>query len=78
MQAPPMTSGSSTDTASPIASPLSAIPGPDDAVNAIAPPYAHPSATHAAAISSSAWMVRTSKRLSADSSCRISEAGVIG
>ena len=43
-----------------------------------APPYAAPSAAPTPAISSSAWKVRTPNRLCLDSSCRMSEAGVIG
>ena len=73
-----MISGSSSDTASPIVSPLSAIPGPDDVVIASAPPNAAPSAAPMPAISSSAWNVRTPKRLCLLSSCRMSDAGVIG
>lgn len=58
-----MTSGSSTITASPIASPLSAIPGPLLPVTPIAPPKDAPIAEPTAAISSSAWNVVTSKFL---------------
>ena len=43
-----------------------------------APPNAAPSAAPTPAISSSAWKVRTPNRLCLDSSCRMSEAGVIG
>ena len=53
------TSGSSTMTARPIASDLSAMPGPDEAVRASAPPYDAPMAAPIAAISSSAWNVLT-------------------
>ena len=73
-----MISGSSSDTARPIVSPLSAMPGPDDVVTASAPPNAAPRAAPMPAISSSAWNVRTPKRLCLDSSCRMSDAGVIG
>ena len=65
-------------TASPIASVLSAMPGPLDAVTPIAPPYAAPIAEVTAAISSSAWNVRTPNRLCRASSWRMSLAGVIG
>ena len=54
-----MTSGSSVMTARPIASCLSATPGPEVPVSASAPPYAAPIAAPIAAISSSAWKVRT-------------------
>ena len=57
------TSGSSTMTARPIASVLSAMPGPDEAVIASAPPYAAPMDAPIAAISSSAWKVLTPKVL---------------
>ena len=57
------TSGSSTMTARPMASPLSAMPGPDEAVSASAPPKDAPMAEPMAAISSSAWNVRTPKCL---------------
>ena len=73
-----ITRGSSSETASPIVSPLSAMPGPEDVVTASAPPKAAPRAAPTPAISSSAWKVRTPKRLCLDSSCRMSEAGVIG
>ena len=42
------------------------------------PPKAAPSAAPMPAISSSAWKVRTPKFLCLLSSCRMSEAGVIG
>ena len=71
-------SGSSTETASPIVSPLRAIPGPEVVVTPSAPPKEAPSAAPTPPISSSAWNVRTPNRLSLDSSCRMSEAGVIG
>ena len=67
-----MISGSSSDTARPIVSPLSAMPGPDDVVTASAPPNAAPMAAPMPAISSSAWKVRTPKRLCLLSSCRMS------
>ena len=73
-----MISGSSTETASPIVSVLSVMPGPEVVVTPRAPPKAAPSAAPTPAISSSAWKVRTPNRLSLDSSCRMSEAGVIG
>ena len=73
-----MTIGSSVITARPIASPLSAMPGPLVAVTAMAPPNAAPMADVIAAISSSAWNVRTPKFLCRASSCRMSLAGVIG
>ena len=57
------TSGSSTMTARPIASVLSAMPGPEEAVSPSAPPYAAPIAAPIAAISSSAWKVLTPKVL---------------
>ena len=50
-------------TASPIASCLSTIPGPLDVVTPSAPPNEAPSAALTAAISSSAWKVRTPKCL---------------
>jgi hypothetical protein len=53
------TSGSSTMTARPIASVFNAMPGPDEAVSASAPPYDAPIAAPMAAISSSAWKVLT-------------------
>src|SRR5438067_2449103 len=64
--------------ASPIASVLRAIPGPDEAVTPSAPPNDPPMAEQTAAISSSAWQVVISKRRNFDSSWRMSEAGVIG
>ena len=73
-----MISGSSSETPSPIVSCLSARPGPEVEVTASDPPYAAPSAAPTAAISSSAWKVRTPNRLCLDSSCSTSEAGVIG
>jgi hypothetical protein len=73
-----ITSGSSAITARPIASPLSAMPGPLEAVTPMAPPKEAPIAAVTAAISSSAWKVRTLKRLCIASSSRMLEAGVIG
>ncbi len=73
-----MISGSSTETASPIVSILSVMPGPEVVLTPSAPPNAAPRAAPTPAISSSAWKVRTPNRLSLDSSCRMSEAGVIG
>ena len=54
------------------------MPGPLVAVTPSRPPNAAPSAIPAAAISSSAWIVRTPKLVWRDSSCSSSEAGVIG
>ena len=51
--------GSSSAAARPIVSALRSIPGPLVAVTPSAPPNAAPSAMPAAAISSSAWTVRT-------------------
>ena len=73
-----ITSGSSAVTASPMASPLSAMPGPLDAVTPRAPPKEAPMAEVAAAISSSAWNVRTRKLLCSASSSRMLLAGVMG
>ena len=73
-----ITSGSSSDTASPIVSLFSASPGPDVVVTPIAPPYEAPRAAPIAEISSSAWIVVIPNRFSPDSACRMSEAGVIG
>ena len=64
--------------ASEIDSLLRAIPGPDDPVTARLPANAAPMAEPTPAISSSAWKVRTPKFLWRASSCRMSEAGVIG
>ena len=58
-----MTSGSSSVTASPIASCFSTMPGPLEVVMPSAPPNDAPSAAPTAAISSSAWNVRTPKCL---------------
>ena len=73
-----MISGSSREMARPIASDFSATPGPEVVVTASAPPYAAPMADPMAAISSSAWNVITPKRWFFASSCRMSDAGVIG
>ena len=70
--------GNSVITASPKPSPLSAMPGPLEAVTAIAPANDAPIVAVMAAISSSAWNVSTSKFLYLASSCRMSLAGVIG
>jgi hypothetical protein len=59
-------------------SPLRSMPGPLVAVTPRAPPNAAPSAMPAAAISSSACIVRTPMFWWRASSCRSSEAGVIG
>lgn len=71
-------SGSSRETASPMVSDFSATPGPEVVVTAREPPKAAPRAAPMPAISSSAWKVRTPKFLCLLSSCRMSEAGVIG
>ena len=73
-----ITSGSSTETASPIVSAFRHMPGPEVVVTPSAPPNEAPSAAPTPLISSSAWNVRTPNRLCLDSSCRMSEAGVIG
>ena len=73
-----ITIGSSSITARPIVSAFRSIPGPLVAVTPSRPPKAAPSAIPAAAISSSAWIVRTPKRVWRESSCSSSEAGVIG
>jgi hypothetical protein len=73
-----ITSGSSAMTASPMPSALSAMPGPLEAVTPMAPPKEAPMAEVTAAISSSAWKVRTLKRLCIASSSRMLEAGVMG
>src|SRR5574341_2230682 len=57
------TSGSSTMVASPSASPLSAMPGPEVVVIASEPVYDAPIADVIAAISSSAWNVVTPNSL---------------
>ncbi len=73
-----ITSGSSIMTARPIASLLSASPGPLVPVRPSAPPNEAPIAELMAAISSSAWNVFTPNRLKRASSCSTSLAGVIG
>ncbi len=73
-----ISSGSSSETASPMVSDFRATPGPDVVVTASEPPKAAPSAAPMPAISSSAWKVRTPKFLCRLSSCRMSDAGVIG
>ena len=72
------TIGSSSIIARPIVSALRSMPGPLVAVTPSAPPNAAPSAMPAAAISSSAWIVRTPISGWRASSCRSSDAGVIG
>ncbi len=72
------TSGSSVATARPTVSLFSATPGPEVVVTPSEPPNEAPRAAPTAAISSSAWKVLIPKRLCLDSSCRMSEAGVIG
>ena len=57
---------------------FSARPGPLVPVKARWPVNAAPTATPIPAISSSAWKVFTPKFLWRESSCRMSEAGVIG
>ena len=64
--------------ASPMASALSAMPGPDDDVTPSCPAKLAPIADAMAAISSSAWKVVTPNSYSRDSECRIADAGVIG
>ena len=71
-------SGSSRETARPMVSALRAMPGPEVLVTPSAPPNDAPSAAPTPEISSSAWKGRTPNRLCLDSSCRMSEAGVIG
>ena len=71
-------SGSSIITPRPMVSDFNAMPGPEVLVTPSAPPKAAPSAAPMPAISSSAWNVVTPKRLCLLSSCRMSEAGVIG
>ena len=61
-----------------MASDFSEMPGPDVVVIPSAPPKEAPIAVVIPAISSSAWKVRTPKFLCLDSSCRMSDAGVIG
>ncbi len=73
-----ITMGSSVMTPRPMASPLRQMPGPLLAVAAISPAKAAPHTDDMAAISSSAWKVRTPKFFIIDNSWRISLAGVIG
>src|SRR5687767_5550480 len=73
-----ITRGSSTMTARFNASDLSAMPGPEEAVIPMAPPYDAPMAEPIAAISSSAWNVLTPKFLYVASWWRMSLAGVMG
>ena len=61
-----------------MASPFSANPGPDVVVIARLPQKLAPIAEHIPAISSSAWKVLTPKFLCFASSCKMSDAGVIG
>ena len=71
--------GSSSITANPIVSAFRSMPGPLVAVTPSRPPNAAPSAIPAAAISSSAWIVEIAELgVACESSCRSSEAGVIG
>ena len=70
--------GNSSATASPIISAFRSMPGPLVAVTPSRPPNAAPRAIPAAAISSSAWIVRTPSAAWRESSCNSSEAGVIG
>ena len=72
------TSGSSVITARPMVSDFSAMPGPEVLVTPSDPTNEAPSAAPMPAISSSAWNVVIPKRLCLLSSCRTSEAGVIG
>ena len=71
-------SGSSSAIARPTVSDLSTTPGPAEVVTPSEPPNGAPSAAPTAAISSSAWNVRTPKALCFASSSRIDDAGVIG
>ena len=72
------TKGSSADKAKEIVSLFNANPGPLVPVTASFPVKDAPTAEAAAAISSSAWKVRTLKFLCFDNSCNMSDAGVIG
>ena len=71
-------SGSSSAIASPTVSDFRTTPGPAEVVTPSAPPNDAPSAAPTAAISSSAWNVRTPNALCFASSSRIDDAGVIG
>jgi len=73
-----MSSGSSRLTARPTVSAFRSMPGPLVVVTPRAPPKAAPSAAPMPAISSSAWRVRTPNFLCLESSCKMSDAGVIG
>jgi hypothetical protein len=70
--------GSSVITPRPIASPFRQMPGPLLAVTAMSPANAAPQTDDMAAISSSAWNVRTPKCFMSASVSRIPLAGVIG
>src|SRR5258708_1079932 len=72
------TIGSSVITASPNASAFRPRPGPEVVVIPLEPANDAPIAEQIPAISSSAWNVLTPKFLYFESSCKISEAGVIG
>ena len=72
------TIGSSSITARPTVSAFRSRPGPLVAVTPRLPPNAAPTTIPAAAISSSACIVRTPNFLWRDSSCSSSDAGVIG
>src|SRR3954469_7389967 len=73
-----ITSGNSSATASPTVSDFSTTPGPADVEAPSPPPNDAPRAAPTAAISSSAWNVRTPNDLCFDSSSRIDDGGVIG
>jgi hypothetical protein len=73
-----ITRGSSVITARPIASDLSARPGPDVEVTARFPAKLAPIDVHMPAISSSAWKLLTPRSFLAESSSRIPVAGVMG
>ena len=73
-----ITSGSSVLMARPMASPFSAMPGPDEDVTPSEPANEAPMAEQIAAISSSAWKVTTPCSFSRASWCSRVEAGVIG
>src|SRR5918995_4144542 len=71
-------SGSSSITPRPTVSALRTTPGPADVETPSEPPKLAPSAAPTAAISSSAWNVRTPKLLWRASSSSTPDAGVIG
>ena len=73
-----MMTGISVMTARPMASDFRQMPGPLVAVTPMAPPKEAPIAMPMAAISSSAWTVRTPKRFISERLWRMSLAGVIG